>query len=143
MPYEFYSCVASWRCCAISVMVRCLGVVMGFSWFPWFVLILLLWVFVALLFEFVRRGRRCSPRARFPVFVRHLSFGGFKSASAANSGRAPNLPPDYGRLLSACLGDHAKVARLVNYELSRDSALSYSQAVSLAYARISEDRWQR
>ena len=115
--------------------------------FPWFILLLLVWLLVALVYELVRlRSRprsRSSLRRRFPVFVRHVPFGGFKSPTAANSGRARNLSPDYGRLLRACLGDHAKVDRLVNFEISRNPALSYDQAVSMAYSRLDEDRWQR
>ncbi|MDC7697862.1 hypothetical protein [Vogesella indigofera] len=64
------------------------------------------------------------------------------SASFILSCCAPDYKatPSYGKLLTACHGDAAKVERLIDHEIRKDPKLSRSAAVVSALDRLYMDR---
>lgn len=67
-----------------------------------------------------------------------------KTASNPEQGASSALDykatPSYRKLLTACLGDAAKVERLIDYEIRKDPKLSRSAAVVSALDRLYMDR---
>lgn len=76
-------------------------------------------------------GRIPSYRMKHPPKVKRVPkrTGPFKSPK----------PDMYKRLMTSCLGDEAKVERLIAYEQKRNSALSREQAIRAALDRLEYD----
>jgi hypothetical protein len=61
------------------------------------------------------------------------------SQSKTPASERQNISSDEEKLLKACLGSTEVVARLVQYELDRNSSLSWGAAASAALARLERD----
>ncbi len=101
----------------------------------WLLLILGFWLVAYVFNKFLARSLRNGPK----YWRRSRSNVAIKRGGAFNRG-SPGVSAAYSSLLSACMGDRAKVERLIQYELSRNRSLSRSQAVDSALASLRYDR---